>query len=133
MGRSVRARKEKQIEKKVCDRALRELGVPNIGLKLLLGGHNGWPDRGFLIGENRILLVEFKDPEEGEVSAIQSYIHDMLKGLGYDVEVHDNEDEAFEAVRAAKLAQGRSLLPKARQKGPDGQRRRNRAAGPRPR
>lgn len=106
MGRRVRSRKEKKIEKRVCDRALTELGVPNIGLKLLLGGHNGWPDRGFLIGQNRILLVEFKDPEEGEVSLIQDYIHTMLRGLGYDVEIHDNEDEAFQAIRTAKLEQG---------------------------
>jgi hypothetical protein len=126
-----RFRAEKRIEKRVCERALLELQVPQVGLKLLLGGHNGWPDRAFLVGHNRVLLIEFKDPEEGEVSAIQDYIHTMLRGLGYDVQVHDNEEQAIEAiarakVEAAQISEGGHELPA-------GKRGKHRAARPRSR
>ena len=105
--RKPRFRKEKRIEKKVCDRALEELQVANLPLKMLLGTQTGWPDRLFLLGHGAVLFIEFKDPDEGEVSPIQFRIHKMLRGLGYNVQVHDNEDEAFEAIARAKVEAAR--------------------------
>lgn len=97
-----RRKAEKQIETDVCDRALKELRVPNVGLKLLLGANTGWPDRQFFVGHDRVLLIEFKDPD-GELGPKQVYMIEMLKGLGYDVQVHDNREEAFAAIESAKL------------------------------
>jgi len=63
------------------------------------GGQVGWPDRCFFIPGGKPFLVEFKEvgykPKE-----IQSYIHDMLEGLGYDVAWTDNEEAALEGISA---------------------------------
>lgn len=101
-----RRREEKRIEANVWDRALKELHVPSVGLKLLLGAQTGWPDRLFFVGNDKVKIIEFKDPN-GELEPKQIYIIDMLKGLGYDVEVHDNREEAFAAIAKAVQAAGR--------------------------
>ena len=104
---SKKFRREKRIEKQVCDKALRELQVPNIPLKLHLGTHNGWPDRLFLVGHGVVLPIEFKDPDEGEVAPLQDHMLTMLKDLGYDAQVHDNEEQALEAIKSAKVEAAR--------------------------
>lgn len=102
-----RFRREKQIEVKVNDRAIEELQVPNIALKLLLGVATGWPDRIYLLGFGRVLFIEFKDPDDGELSAKQRLMHKLLRSMGYGVQVHDNEDEAVQAIGAAKMEASR--------------------------
>lgn len=119
-------RREKKIEERVNQRALEELQIANIPLKLLLGTSTGWPDRLYLLGYGAVLFIEYKDPDEGEVSPKQTLMIEMLKGLGYDVQVHDNEDEAFRAIEAAKLEAAR--LSKEGEAVSTKQRRRNRAS-----
>jgi len=87
---------EKRIETNTCERVLHELGVASA--KLATPGRRGIPDRIFWVPGGRPLLIEFKRPGE-EPRPLQSHIHALLKQLGYLVEVHDNEDEAFESVK----------------------------------
>lgn len=96
-----RFRREKAIEARVCKRALEELGVPNLPVKLVAGATTGWPDRIFLLPGGRPLFIEMKDPEKGVVSPKQHLIHKMLRDLGYEVQVHDNEQEAVTAIGRA--------------------------------
>lgn len=102
MARGGRWRNEKRIESNACARALAELQVANIPLKIALGAETGWPDRLFLLGNGKILFVEFKYPGE-KPSAKQEYIHEFLRELGYEVQVHTNEDETLRAIRSAKV------------------------------
>lgn len=117
-------RREKKIEERVNQRAIEELQVANIPLKLLLGATTGWPDRLYLLGYGAVLFIEFKDPDEGGVSPKQALIIGMLEGLGYDVQIHDNEDAAFCAIEAAKMVAAQ--LPKEGKAVSARQRRRNR-------
>jgi hypothetical protein len=87
---------EKTIEQRACHRVTNELGVPS--KKFVVPGDNGWPDRIFLIPGGRPFFIEFKVPG-GTPTPKQLFIHDWLRRLGYDIEVHDNADRAFEAVR----------------------------------
>jgi hypothetical protein len=97
-----RFRQEKRTEERVNNRALKELRVPNIPLKLHLGTQNGWPDRLYLLGHGAVLFIEYKD-EQGELEPLQIRNHEMLRSLGYNVQVHTNEGEAFEEIARAKL------------------------------
>lgn len=96
--------KESSIERKTCKLALEQLGVRNV--KLVTPGDTGWPDRIFWIPGGRPLLIEFKAPGEAPRPK-QIYIHELLRQLGYNVEVHDDTDIAFQsiarAVEAARL------------------------------
>lgn len=91
-------REREEIEKPVQRRALVELLVPCIPLKLIEGSETGWPDGIFLIPGGRPLFIEFKWPGE-EPEPKQIYMHTLLRNLGYDVEVHDNVEEALAAIR----------------------------------
>lgn len=102
-----RGRREKQIETKVNKRVLHELQIPNIPLKLLLGAETGWPDRLYLLGHGAVMFVEYKDPDEGEVAPKQDYIISMMLGMGYDVQIHDEEHTAFEAIKSSKMEAAR--------------------------
>jgi len=86
---------ESKIEQTVCARALREYGVENIKLRA-----NGWPDRLFLIPGGRALMIEFKAPGLTP-EPLQVYVHGKLKKLGYQVETHDNVDQALQAIAKA--------------------------------
>lgn len=89
---------ESGIEGKACREVWKKLGV--YGLKLHVVGQRGYPDRVFLIPGGRPLLIEFKRP--GEVPRdLQAHIHKRLRKLGYQVEVHDDWRDAFEAVKQA--------------------------------
>lgn len=105
-----RGRREKRIETNVNKKALQTLRVPNIPLKLLLGAETGWPDRLYLLGCGQVLFVEYKDPDEGEVAPKQVYMITMLKEMGYNVQIHDNEQQALKAIESAKVDAAR--LPK---------------------
>ena len=92
-------RREKAIERRVVDKALRRFRVPSIKLEPPLGSENGWPDRMFFIPGGRPFLLELKEvgykPERK-----QEHIHKMLEGLGYDVAWTDDEEAALEAIAA---------------------------------
>lgn len=87
------AGEEAKTERLVCARALKELGIDNFKW-----GINGWPDRCFLIPGGRPFFIEFKatgklpDPR-------QEYRIACLKLWGYDVEIHDDAEQAFQAIK----------------------------------
>lgn len=87
---------EIDIEGRVVHVALHQLRVPSIKLEPYLG-ETGWPDRQFFIKGGRPLLIEFKRPGE-QPTGKQILMHEMLRSIGYDVQVHDNEDEAIAAI-----------------------------------
>ena len=89
------AGQEAKIERGVCDRAMRELGVANFKW-----GVDGWPDRVFLIPGGRPLLIEFKAPG-GEPSPRQAFRIECLRTWGYQTEVHDDAQRAFQTIAAA--------------------------------
>jgi len=86
---------ESSIERDACARIEEELRVPNIKIKI-----RSWPDRLFLIPGGRPFMIEFKRPGPGnDAREDQKNIHRLLRKLGYEVEVHDKLEEAYEAVR----------------------------------
>lgn len=100
---------ESYIERRTCELAL-ELGVDNTKLQKA----TGYPDRIFWVPGGKPVLIEFKRPGE-EPSEIQEYIGDLLRRLGYQVEVCDNVDDAIKiiikALEAALISEeGRKIL-----------------------
>lgn len=87
---------ESKIERRTCQKALQLIGIRNIKLKAV--GQTGFPDRMFLIPGGKPLLVEFKLPGESP-DPKQAYIHNLLISLGYQVEVHDDVEEALRSIR----------------------------------
>lgn len=98
--------KESTIERKTCKLALEQLGVRNV--KLVTPGDTGWPDRIFWIPGGRPLLIEFKAPGAAPRPK-QLYIHELLRQLGYQIEVHDDPNIAIQsiarAVEAARVSE----------------------------
>lgn len=89
---------EAKIELRACQLAFQQLGVLN--LKLNVRGNTGYPDRLFFIPGGRPLLIEFKRPGE-QPTPKQLHIHQQLRNLGYQVEIHDHADRAFRNIAAA--------------------------------
>ena len=97
---------ESDIEAPVAAWALEELGIFSIKLKRTQ--ERGYPDRLFLIHGGKPLFVEFKRPGETP-KPYQLLIHERLRHAGYEVQVHDNIEEAKAAIlAAAKKAAPRS-------------------------
>jgi hypothetical protein len=86
---------EAKIERRVCERAFNELGVDNFKW-----GVDGWPDRVYLMPGGRPFLIEFKRPGES-LRPRQEFRIECLKLWGYNVEVHDDADRAFQAITRA--------------------------------
>lgn len=100
-----RKKYESEIETAACDRILKELGV--FSIKIKRAQEAGYPDREFLLHGGRPLFIEFK--REGESpSKYQLMIHERLRHAGYEVEVHDTVEGAYEAVKAAMDARRRA-------------------------
>ena len=95
---------ETDIERAACEK-VKKLGIRNI--KINTKTETGWPDRMFVIPGGRPLFVEFKRPGE-EPEPKQEHIHEVLKKLGYNVEVHDSVDGAVSAVTRALEAARRA-------------------------
>ena len=87
---------ESQIEREACRQIFQRLGVRS--KKLTSGGERSWCDRMFVMPGARVCFCEFKRP--GEVATpLQKHNHEMLRALGFKVEVHDTVAGAFEFVR----------------------------------
>ena len=97
-------RERDKIENPTRGRALNELGVPSVKLNLRAGADTGMADTLYFIPGGRPLLHEYKwgtvAPEPKQV-----YTHMWLKKLGYDVQVHNSVESAFESIRQAVAAQ----------------------------
>lgn len=93
MRRTIRNLKESSVERPVV-RDARALGV--LSIKLATG--QGMPDRLFLIPGGRGFLIEFKAPGS-DPRPLQDAMHVILRGLGYDVEAHDDYESAMAAIR----------------------------------
>lgn len=109
---------ETKIENKAVELIYQHLGIISIKLKGL--SNNGYPDRLFWVPGGSPLLIEFKQPG-GEPEPLQEHTIQSLVDLGYNVQVHDNAINAFEAVievmEAARLSkEGRAVLAQARRR-----------------
>jgi hypothetical protein len=62
-------------------------------------------DRWIFLPMGHLFIVEFKRKKGGVLKRRQIIEINELKELGYDVEVHDDADEAIEAVRRRMEAQ----------------------------
>jgi hypothetical protein len=92
------------------------LGI--VGSKLKVLGDTSWPDRIFWLPGGKPLLIEFKRPGY-DPQPKQSDTHESLKDLGYDIQVHDNAADAFQAIITAVApscvsAKSRQILARAR-------------------
>lgn len=93
---------ESAIERSTWTRARDLMGVTSS--KLVTPGETGFPDRIFWLPA-RPLCIEFKQ-EGKEARPKQKHIHGVLRGLGYEVQVHDNVELALMAIRAALIERG---------------------------
>lgn len=67
----------------------------------------GWPDREVLIGFQQAFFIEFKRKGQ-KPSAIQLWVHKLLREHGYNVYVCYSCEEAIEATRREIQAQAAS-------------------------
>lgn len=82
---------EKQIENKVVKWAKRRK------IKLKKKERGELLDRWFMLPAGRLFIIEFKRPG-GSIKKRQTKEIKELKELGYDVEIHDNSEEAIQAI-----------------------------------
>jgi hypothetical protein len=84
---------ESKTERDTADRAQMELGIECVKLKA-----RSWPDKMFMIPGGRPFLIEFKRKGESLRKNQQLKVW-RLQTLGYDVEVHDDAEEAVKAIK----------------------------------
>lgn len=112
-----RSQENAKVRNPTVMRALHELYVPAILMVMARSVETGYPDTGFLIPGGRPLFIEFKWGEKTP-DPKQEYWHKIFRDLGYDVEVHNNVDEAltaiaFKVVAAALHAAGGKVFARA--------------------
>jgi len=73
---------------------------PALAIKV---GYKGWPDRLVLIGPQRVLWFEFKQPG-GRVAPIQKIRHKELRSFGHQVEIITDWKQAVAYVASARRA-----------------------------
>lgn len=96
MRRVIRHQLESEIETKVVDKAKKIFSV--ISFKLALKHDAGWPDRVFLIPGGVPFFIEFKRSGD-DARPLQKFRHELLRKLGYDIELHDDYDTAMAAIK----------------------------------
>ena len=75
--------REAYYEQKLC-KAVRALGHDVLCLKFESPGYTGVPDRLVLLPGGKVLFVELKRPGQHE-RVRQKYVHEVLRGLGFEV------------------------------------------------
>ena len=80
-----------------------EVGVKMYIWKLSAPGIRGVPDRIILWEGGNVLFVEFKVPGKVETK-LQALVHEILRQLGFTVEVHDDSELALESTKARVLS-----------------------------
>jgi hypothetical protein len=68
-------------------------------LKLNVVGRRGWPDRMILWQGEHVLFIEFKRPGE-EARPLQSYIHQVLRRMGFSIAVFEDTKKALDYAQA---------------------------------
>ena len=92
----IRDELEAKIEQDSCNQIALQLGVRN--LKFNSSSDTSWPDRIYLLPGGRPGFIEYKKP--GEVpEPKQAYTHEVMRKLGYRVEVSCSIDEALAIIR----------------------------------
>lgn len=91
-----------------AQRFTKKEGINFIRMVFRAGPSAGWPDFLYLIPGGRPLFIEMKRPG-GKTTPLQQQKIDLLKELGYDVELADDSTKAIEALRARMAA---APLPK---------------------
>ena len=109
---------ENPIEQSAVKEVWEQLGIK--GSKLVVKGETGYPDRIFWLPNGKPFLVEYKRPGE-DPRPKQEHIHNELKQLGYDVEVHDDPATTLQAcinrLETAQLPkESREVLTRARRR-----------------
>lgn len=66
--------------------------------KVIYQGRRGAPDRHCYLPGGRLVIVECKRPEGGELSALQVREIKRLKRLGFDVHVVDTKEQIDELI-----------------------------------
>lgn len=97
---------ERDIERRVCkdiERWARDNDVVLRAVKFSSPAMRGYPDRMVVWSGGGVLFIEFKRWGE-RPSALQSYTHDVLRSMGFEVQVHDNYNDAMEAIKTAVSA-----------------------------
>lgn len=103
-------RLESSIERAVCERAFKRLGL--VSIKLNGPGWRGWPDRLFVLENGRTMFIEFKAKGK-KPTELQKVRHQLLRNFGHQVEVCDDVDGAIAklalaAIQAAYVPDSRS-------------------------
>lgn len=76
-------------------RKMKSSGIKNKVKKMNGEGSRSWPDRAILVHPGITLFIEFKRP--GQVpTELQADTHEELRALGFQVEVFDDAQKAFE-------------------------------------
>lgn len=71
---------------------------PRLKVRKMNGlGYRSWPDRMFCIPGGKPFYIEFKAPGK-DLEPLQAKLIKELREDGYDVEVHDNKDNAMRAI-----------------------------------
>lgn len=86
---------ESAIENRTNTKA-KELGY--ISRKMNGLGFRSWPDRLFLSFKGNAVFIEFKRPGETATES-QAHLHQQLRKMGFDVQVFDNVDKAFQYLK----------------------------------
>lgn len=97
-----------ELEKAIENRVVRWAKKSHIKMRKKVMGE--LLDRWFFLPNGYLLIIEFKRLGE-KPFARQQYEIDELKELGYDVQVHDNSEEAIKAIQEA-MGRCRSQVPK---------------------
>lgn len=77
--------------------------MPSIPLKLVRGSETGRPDDLFLIPRGQPLFIEFKW-EAMPLEPKQEYWRRILEDLGYNVQTHNDVDQALTAIAVEVVA-----------------------------
>jgi hypothetical protein len=93
----------KRVRDPTMKRALAELLVPSLTMKMGPGTETGIPDTIFWIPHGRPLLIEFKW-DELEPEPKQLYWHGVFGDLQYEVQVHNSVQEALTAIAVEVVA-----------------------------
>jgi hypothetical protein len=92
--------KESTLEQKFTDMVKRNGGR---SIKWVAPGTSGVPDRLAFLPGGLLMIAEIKKPGKGKLSGLQEVIIEMLRGLGFWVEVVDSVEQLNRIEETIKL------------------------------